>query len=200
MKDEFVRIAMQGAGIGRKKAENLWAAGFRYTAGLPPAEQHQGEPVAWRVGSQIFQQEHLAKIHSGGVSKPVEPLYPHADPAEVERLRTELALKVQTQNCDTLRAKLAKWDLLLRGIADHCNGCVMPTEQLLREWGSSIDAALSASAEPTAPVERDERAENSERYLWLKENVTSGSLGIPGGWVDDETEHWDRIIDAGRKP
>jgi len=77
--------------------------------------------------------------------------------AENEKLREGISKhwKVvcdQRAEIDILRAKLAKWDMLLREIADHCNGCVMPTEQLLREWGSSIDAALSASAEPSAPT------------------------------------------------
>jgi hypothetical protein len=84
--------------------------------------------------------------------------------AEVERLREALAecksacaeheaqVAADFKHIDDLRAKLAKWDLLLREIADHCNGCVMPTEQLLRDWGSSIDAALSASAEPSVPT------------------------------------------------
>ncbi|MBC3484655.1 hypothetical protein HU750_03140 [Pseudomonas sp. SWRI50] len=84
--------------------------------------------------------------------------------AEVERLREALAecksacaeheaqVAADFKHIDDLRAKLAKWSLLLGEIADHCNGCVMPTEQLLRDWGSSIDAALSASAEPSAPI------------------------------------------------
>jgi len=94
----------------------------------------------------------------------VVQLYTHADPGEVERLRAEneklregiskhwKVVCDQRAELEALRAKLTERHVLLREIADHCNGCVMPTEQLLREWGSSIDAALSASAGPSAPT------------------------------------------------
>lgn len=59
--------------------------------------------------------------------------------------------------CEKMRAQLAEAHALLREIADHCNGYVMPTEHLLRDWGSSIDAALSASAEPSAPESTSEQ-------------------------------------------
>lgn len=90
-------------------------------------------------------------------------VYTHADPAEalndledakeacaeIERTGTsgDVIRGMNDEMVDT-RAQLAEAQALLREIADHCNGYVMPTEHLLRDWGSSIDAALSASAEP----------------------------------------------------
>lgn len=67
-----------------------------------------GGPVAWRVGSQVFQQEHLAKLHSGGVRKPVEPLHLHADPAEVGEIKkhnAELLGEVDTLTAEVERLR-----------------------------------------------------------------------------------------------
>ncbi|WP_282361290.1 hypothetical protein [Pseudomonas sp. PS01300] len=97
------------------------------------------------------------------------PLYTHADTGEVERLREELAsavadkeayaqnaidlrrrvenadlaLKVQTQNCDALRAQLAA---LLAAVSKHREAL----KPLGLPLGDSLEeAALSASAEPS---------------------------------------------------
>lgn len=46
---------------------------------------------------------------------------------------------------------------------------------------------------------RDEEVDSlradAERYRWMKSNVNGGSMGIPEGWIDDNTEEWDESID-----
>ncbi|MGX1022566.1 hypothetical protein AB7M33_005242 [Pseudomonas sp. Y3 TE3536] len=124
-------------------------------------EQHPGEPVVLPVCKAKLSMGHdwdqgyadgwrtcLDEIGKLG------PLYTRADHGEVERARESHRLHAARliDERGRFRAQLAEQTALLREIADHCNGCVMPTEQLLREWGSSIDAALSASAELSAPT------------------------------------------------
>lgn len=108
-------------------------------------EQRQGEPVAWRVGSQIFQQEHLAKMHSGGVRKPVEPLYIHADPADVEWLQVELT----EAKADASRARLGHRQLC----AKHAE--ILAERDTLRDHLSEAHAVLDhISGDYTGETER----------------------------------------------
>lgn len=121
------------------------------------AQQGQGEPVAWMdprspgMHATISNEVKQHNVKFGGapasaVNGYTIPLYTHADPADS---RHKLAMDAACGELEIMRAQLAGAQALLREIADHCNGCVMPTEQLLRDWGSSIDAHLSASAEPS---------------------------------------------------
>ncbi|EPM0507155.1 hypothetical protein R4370_001316 [Pseudomonas putida] len=138
-----------------------------------PAEQHQGEPVAYAV----FTDNGNIRIWSTNCAavaikvmreegKQVVPLYANSAPsatAEVERLREELdayehGSSVEAEEADSLRKQLAEAHALLR-------------EVLVGLWPSTplaikINAALSASAEPSAPVEIDERAD-FERHVIL---------------------------------
>ncbi|QBF27195.1 hypothetical protein EXN22_16395 [Pseudomonas tructae] len=154
------------------------AAGRIFAAFDQPAVQHQGEPVhmvrthgscSWEEASG----ESLVVFAADPGEYEVRKLYAHADPGEVERLRaalveTENRLEAQRQHNTqrhvelgmesmqvigentALRAKLAERDALLRKV----RGYVVSQECITAE----IDVALSASAEPSAPVERDERA------------------------------------------
>lgn len=86
-------------------------------------------------------------MHSGGVRKPVEPLYTNADLVEVERLREGIAKhwKVicdQRAENESLRAQLAEAHALLR----ECQPCLEKAGY--GTW--QIDDLLSASAEPSA--------------------------------------------------
>ncbi|MCE1084589.1 hypothetical protein LU642_28820 [Pseudomonas asiatica] len=67
-------------------------------------QRSQGEPAAWKVGTQLFAQKHLAEIHGRGVSKPVEPLYTHADP----NVRWEAVAGEQMRVIEQLRAELGE--------------------------------------------------------------------------------------------
>ncbi|UXZ44532.1 hypothetical protein [Pseudomonas soli] len=133
-----------------------------------PADQHHDEPVAWL--RRCLKGERAGCIEQGGPGEannpeywsPAFPVYERPDPGEVERLREGISKhwKVvcdQRAELDTLRAHLAERDALLSEIRGDITsrgwngGCSIP---------SRIDLALlSASAEPSAPVERDERAE-----------------------------------------
>jgi hypothetical protein len=86
MKEKFLKTVMEGAGIGRMKAEYLWDIGLRQ-----PAEQHQGEPVSWfRDGDDG--REYCEKPFTTDWV----PLYTHADPGEVERLRGIIRMHEKT--------------------------------------------------------------------------------------------------------
>lgn len=102
-----------------------------------PSEQRQGEPVWYMTEGGLSVMHAKAKTMSDqqglDTSAYSVPLYTHADTGdaskwrneahrfnlEVERLtrkcqNADLALKAQTQNCDTLHAQLAERDALLR--------------------------------------------------------------------------------------
>lgn len=196
-----------------------------------PAEQHQGEPVAWRVGSQIFQQEHLARMHSGGVNKPVEPLYAHADPGEVEqhiKRRMEMAEQKTElhRQIEALRAQLAEAHALLRHreemLAKVAGGWpihIFTKDNPLRiktcgeVMAYSVDGGmmttfdpekmqLSASAEPSAPVEIDERAEFEKHYASKNEGYCPSAFDGEYDWHDAQPcwESWQARAAMEKKP
>lgn len=128
-----------------------------------PAEQSQGEPVALPARKDPKRQWHVV----GGVARAegwnacldeiakLGPLYTRADPGEVERLTEELSiardedlkwqgLRDQEREIGELRAQLGERDALLREIHD---GALSGFERY-----SKIEALLSASAEPIAPI------------------------------------------------
>lgn len=141
-----------------------------------PAEQHQGEPVAWRV--EIDGMTLLRFLPSLTPRAINTPLSTHADPGEVERLRAELEqfkianARLSMSNVDRrnqnaeLSAQLAERDALLvkaNYVIDHARtidkqafgrGAQNVDPGLFRGLGNLLaqyDEALSASAEPSAP-------------------------------------------------
>lgn len=145
------------------------------------AKQHQGDAIGTLV------RDYNERIVFTPIGDPhiIDDMkvYANADPGEVERLRYELAelqhlkeyvtqpLRDRCAERDTLRAQLAEAHALLR-------------EVLVGLWPSTplaikINAALSASAEPNAPVERDEQALIE---LALSEyGKATGKHVLPGG-------------------
>ena len=110
------------------------------------------------------------------------PLYSHADPARVECLK-EIAQKYVDRNVD-LSAQLAERAALLARVV---NSGALSSEQY-----ESLEAeccALSASAEPSAPVERDERdsfekefpVPGGVRFLEADNCYVDGRLDYEGG-------------------
>ena len=121
-----------------------------------PAQQGQGEPVAW-----------LAKTLKGGLAgtlgfvRPYNrlnpdlyegpfPVFRHADPAEVERLRhverdLRNGLKVANGANRVLFGRLAGAQALLSRIIGKRDAC------LASYWFEEIEKVLSASAEPSTP-------------------------------------------------
>lgn len=123
-----------------------------------PAEQRQGEPVAL-PGRKVH---HLDpsflpdgdkgwNAYHDEIAK-LGPLYTHANPGEIERCEARLhevaslCASVE-QERDTLRAQLAEQDALLHEIRGQSG-----SSWLRGETQHKLDAALSASAEPSAPT------------------------------------------------
>lgn len=110
-----------------------WNACLDEIAKLGPLYTHpapgRGEPVAfrcidpdgdegnWHDADPASLQDARNDVERGVYSR-FELAYKHSDPAEVERLQrrvqnADLALKAQTQNCDTLRDQLAERDTVI---------------------------------------------------------------------------------------
>jgi hypothetical protein len=134
-------------------AMGLQIVGLGPMAGIAPAQQHQGDPVAVLYANGTV----LTKADCGDVfdicCKVETPLYTHADPGEVERLRAKIeqlrtALKGTQKRWAKLEtallAQLAERDALLREAIEGDVG-----EYILgAAWHIRARALLLASAEP----------------------------------------------------
>ena len=145
-----------------------------------PAEQHQGEPVAWvrfRNGEPDYDGDAVMIMNVPGDTigdgDSWEAVYTHADPGEVERLvaaNTEYARRhlEQQGEVERLRGIIRMHEKTVREQADHLaymRAHLAENGALLREWVDSGSAwkkpspeliqktysTLSASAEPSAP-------------------------------------------------
>ena len=117
-----------------------------------PAEHHQGEPVAYLITPPGCSP---ALVHARDIGRPSKyaiPLYTHADPGEIERLRDRESAAIRAsvhiaKERDTLRAQLTEQRVLLR-------------EAVKTPWTHDVRgkilAYLSANAAPIAPAEVDE--------------------------------------------
>lgn len=165
--------ALRNCGFGRHEITTFGEALLEQSAAKP-----QGEPVApvfvmpSNVDSYGFgyvdgtciqslrgYRDHLEEIVD---SIPEGPLFTHADAGELERLQrriqnADLALKVQTQNCNTYRDQLAERDARLHKLKETLQREYWDEYAGLEETRELIDAPLSVSAEPTAPVPSLER-------------------------------------------
>ncbi|MCK2120813.1 hypothetical protein [Pseudomonas sp. PNPG3] len=144
-----------------------------------PAEQRDGEPVAWlaktlkgslagTLGLARYDQRLNPDLYEGPF-----PVFRHADPGEVERLREalienkkayselEAQLAEDFKHIDDLRAQLAERDALLREADEFMyimtahDGHAKLAHRYGKDWWDAIDklrgkvcTALSASAEP----------------------------------------------------
>lgn len=148
----------------------------------PIPTQGAAKPVGEVVGRRMEKFRFMPQVKwaddaQNGRTQPGTKLYTHAEAGEVERLRAHMAkvenmLKIREEQNEEFgklieeqHAKLAEAHALLRGLAKDQDGSV------LEEWR----AALADSAEPSAPVEIDERAEfeRENRYIVLKRNRLS---------------------------
>jgi|GEM_PF-4246958 len=164
--------ALAPHGIGEMARDLLETCAARL-----PAEQHQGEPVAW------FTEDHLtdksATTWDGAVADqwrakgwPVSQLYTHADTGELDALRGAYLRAGEREH--ELRTELAQLRAALKFYADRdhystddglnwdsCSG--EPANILWHEsepWfiedGAIARAALAGSAEPSAPIPKSE--------------------------------------------
>ncbi|MFK4234234.1 Lar family restriction alleviation protein [Pseudomonas guariconensis] len=169
---------------GRDKAVKLWNARAKQHQGEPVvwSAVKPVSPGAYWIRGNGLDQEALVQVVNDGelrcnlhqrtteadfgwgyavsdLSPEFEwlgPLHPHSDPGEVERLRakmSELLDAFAESQVEVIRRgnMLAEQDALLREAHEELVCRDSPVAQ-------RIIAALSASAEPSAPVERDERA------------------------------------------
>lgn len=122
-----------------------------------PAQHRQGEPVALpeRISMTKLPTEQSSRYHIGErhgwnacldeIAK-LGPLYTHADPGEVEQGYSHEVVQALQTKLDTLRAQLAERDALLREWLELHRRQQQPVTLHER-----TEAALSASAEPSAP-------------------------------------------------
>ncbi|MCO7595006.1 MULTISPECIES: hypothetical protein [Pseudomonas] len=139
-------------------ATGLPIVGLGPMTGIATAETCQGEPVGEVVA--FGKGLHEIAWASGRMPGLGAKLYTHADPGEVERLREGISKhwKVvcdQRAELETLRAQLAEQDSLLREVLEAFKletdgSCINPGRDFIRTWAAKL-AALSASAEPSAP-------------------------------------------------
>ena len=134
----------------------------------------QGEPVAWQDpdnDSRMCTAEHKAYALSKGgapaaaLATLTRPLYTRADPAEIERLRTELDLRTQEREkflgwCRDARAEFIK----VRAQLDEAHALLRDIELTMDAQEDSVSLGYdiemrmatilrpSASAEPSAPT------------------------------------------------
>ncbi|MBP2091738.1 MULTISPECIES: Lar family restriction alleviation protein [Pseudomonas] len=131
-------------------ATGLPIVGLGPMSGVAPSEQNQGEPYGWAhdEGKEFTTHaDHASDLQREGIQ--MLPLYTHAEPAEVERLRLERrrmdqALSACANERDALRALLVEALAFLDEAYKHDIGT-----QLKREIKAFY---LSASVEPSAPV------------------------------------------------
>ncbi|PWY39046.1 hypothetical protein [Pseudomonas sp. RW405] len=138
--------------------------GVAQTARQAPAPQSQPEPIAWMVGAAFWWTKEEAERDAKATGLPIVGLGPMIDTAEVARLRGENEqlreiikhsdsnIQRQSLQISNQRAQLADQDALLRTVRETLQREYWDQYAGLDETRELIDAALSASAEPSAPV------------------------------------------------
>lgn len=172
--DDGIRLSAQHA------IEGLLAQPHQGEPVALPARQPNDDPAWWYGDCPNHDYDEVRGYADGWnacldeISK-LGRLYTHADPGEVERLTDQLEVADQATTYaaqqakekqkitdalmadakqfrgerDTLRAQLAERDALLRALKADCETDPMYVGP---NWMRRIDAALSASAEPSAPA------------------------------------------------
>lgn len=224
MKDEFVMVGdgisegceLLGKGLGRIVEQQT-------VAHIKRAEQCRGEPVLYY------------KPLSGAEAKPTgecysvffvpmpghQPLFAHADPAEVERLRAGLRDEIEAgdswkREAEDLRAQLAERDALLARVVNSGALSSEQYESLEADCCAAVDAVhqikrlriKAPSAEPSAPDEREELRSHLDRMigqaeymLELAENSFDGEADEDDGSFDECREYIEQARAAlERKP
>lgn len=143
--------------------EPTWAAIEARVTGQPAPQSHP-EPIAWMVGTAIWWTKEEAGRDAAETGLPIVGLGPMIDTTEVARLRgeneqlreiikhTDSNIQRQSLRISNQRAQLADQDALLRTVRETLQREYWDQYAGLDETRELIDAALSASAEPSAPV------------------------------------------------
>lgn len=155
-----------------------------------PAEQHQDEPVGYQVrtmtdrpGSQwtpwreccdttrAMHSHEVGRFNRFGIMREIRPVYTHADPGEVERLRAEVKRLELTgsqsdysydMDQDHMRGRIDLLEDLVGKFVRNCEKHKLhlsdiPALSGYRWYLKRFEAALSASAEQEAPRSEPEK-------------------------------------------
>lgn len=141
---ELTREMLNGVCMHPDLARSLWSALLKNAP--QPADQHQGEPIAWMVGSAIWWSKPEAEVDADLVGEPVIPIGPLADAGEVQRLRAELAstnpsLKHWMKRAAELSAQLTERDALLDRLRNH-----LIAKDVLDNFGPELFQILNIEA------------------------------------------------------
>lgn len=191
-------------------AQLTYASDAKRAELIRQAEQTKpGQPVAWISAGNASLLNRGARLGHASLSPRRDeeegltfPLYTHADPGEVERLRDQLAawqaLAAERLEVATgLRAQLAERDALLREVSsfiDECAGRETMASGPAQRLAFSLYGALSASAE------HDERAEFESKYhlhSLIRDGVSGSYLNTQ---VRDFWDAWQARAAMERKP
>ncbi|MFK2915304.1 hypothetical protein [Pseudomonas sp. 3HC3] len=153
--------------MDRQACPNAWMV-IAYEAVVKnfpaPAPQPHPEPIAWMVGTAIWWTKEEAERDAAATGLPIVGLGPMTGATEVERLRVELGYLREER--DDLSARLDRFYSRSHGIKnlsaiEQLNDKLAERDALLRELladdvplrlAAKIETALSASAEPRAPI------------------------------------------------
>ncbi|MBB3273378.1 MULTISPECIES: hypothetical protein [Pseudomonas] len=152
-------VMQDGTRLGLRPAEFEVDSWHHPAAG--PAPQHP-EPIAWMVGTAFWWTKEEAERDAAATGLPMIPVGPLTGSAEVGQLREVIKhsdgqIMRQSMRISNQRTQLAARDALLRKCLmavreQHCAEDEAEFD-LPVPLMAEIDAALSASAEPSAPVE-----------------------------------------------
>lgn len=170
------------SGWTEEEAEKTWNA---------RVEQGQGEPVAQVVSKhgdpEAFGEREIEVLADLSKIAYDTKLYTHSDPAEVEGLQrrianAELALRAQTQNCNTLRAQLAEAQALLREKDDVLMAVKEQFDRHGNEFPDRFDSRVfrwvndAVGSTSTEPIEIDEFCEGQWWIVELDALAEGGSI------------------------
>lgn len=157
-----IAVMDDGNRLGLRPAE-FEVDSWHHLEAEPAPQRHPG-PIAWMVGTAFWWTKEEAERDAKATGLPIVGLGPMIDTAEVARIRGENEqlreiikhsdsnIQRQSLRISNQRAQLADQDALLRTVRETLQREYWDQYAGLDETRELIDAALSASAEPSAPV------------------------------------------------
>lgn len=187
MKDEFVMVPRtELARLQENMDPHRGAVAWGIVCDLlaKAAEQHRGEPVAWVRDDGDRCLEFTSPGYGIGY-----PVYRHADPGEVDRLRGiirmhEKTVREQADHLAYMRTRLAERDALLEDWhAANCTGEVNVSDKAYRIVTRTA-AMLADNTEPSVPVDRDARSDIAADAAYRNGVMHGHKLAMEGNEAD----------------